>query len=190
MTGRTGVLQLTMGAEVACTDGNCGRLRLVVIDLDARTLTDLVVEPGHWRGGRLVPIELVDRVGDEIQLGCSRADFASLQQAEPVDDGVASQVPAGMHITVWEYPVGEREITMPGGDPVYATDGEIGRVRGFLVDAGTYEMTHVLLHEGHLWGQKEVSIPVGAIAALGGGIALKLTRAQVQGLPPDHAGPD
>ncbi len=62
-----------MGAKVTCTDGPCGYLRLVVVDLDARTLTNLVVEPRHWRGGRLVPVELVSRAGDELETAVDAA---------------------------------------------------------------------------------------------------------------------
>ena len=76
---------------------------------------------------------------------------------------------------------------MRGGDPVYATDGAIGRVRGLLVDAATHDVTHVLLDEGHLWGKKEVAIPMSAIPALGGGIGLLLTIDQVREQPPVDA---
>jgi hypothetical protein len=89
-----------------------------------------------------------------------------------------------MHITVWEYPVDVGEVRMRGGDPVYATDGEIGRVRGLLVGPAAYDITHVLLDEGHLWGTKEVAIPMSAITALGGGVGLLLTIDQVRELPP------
>jgi sporulation protein YlmC with PRC-barrel domain len=183
MASEAGALQFIFGAEVDCTDGHCGRIRLVVVDVVARAVTNVVVEPGHWRGGRLVPVELVDRAGTDVQLRCSRADFESLQGAAASDYGARSAVP-GMHLTVWEYPVDADEVRMRGGDPVYATDGEIGHVRGFLVDAGTYDISHVLLGEGHLSGKKEVAIPMSAITALGGGIELLLTIDEVRELPP------
>jgi hypothetical protein len=66
--GGLGALQLIMGAEVACTDGPCGHLRLVVVDLKARTVTHLAVGQGHWPSGRLVPIEVVDGTDNEIRL--------------------------------------------------------------------------------------------------------------------------
>jgi hypothetical protein len=182
MTGEASLLQFIFGAEVDCADGHCGRVRLVVVDVDAHAVTDLAVEPGHWRGGRLAPIELVDSAGSKVRLSCSRADFESLPPAEVTDFGEGSQTP-GMHITVWEYPVDAGELRMRGGDPVYATDGEIGRVRGFLVDHGTYAVTYVLLDEGHLLGKKEVAIPMSSVTALGGGIGLMLTVDQVRELP-------
>jgi hypothetical protein len=51
-------------------------------------------------------------------------------------------------------------------------------------------VTHVLLQEGHLWGRKEVAIPITAVTAVGvDGVQLSTTKQQVQDLPPvdiDH----
>ena len=50
-------------------------------------------------------------------------------------------------------------------------------------------MTHVLLQEGHLWGRKDVAIPIGAVASTSDGIQLTITKRQVEDLPPldiDH----
>jgi sporulation protein YlmC with PRC-barrel domain len=85
-------------------------------------------------------------------------------------------------------PVGEVE--MRRGDHVRATDGSIGRVQGLVVDPSDHHMTHVLLDEGHLWGKKEVAIPIGAIASVKDGVALNLTKDEVRDLPPvdlDHS---
>ena len=79
-------------------------------------------------------------------------------------------------------PLGEDQVRP--GDSVHAVDGEIGRVRGFLVDLGDGRVTHVLLQEGHLWGRKEVAIPVTAVTRVDIGIWLNLTKDQVGNLPP------
>jgi hypothetical protein len=50
-------------------------------------------------------------------------------------------------------------------------------------------VTHVLLQEGHLWGRKEVAIPIGAVTRVDDGIWLSITKQDVAGLPPvdiDH----
>ena len=50
-------------------------------------------------------------------------------------------------------------------------------------------MTHVLLEEGHLWGRKEVAIPIGSITRVGDIVRLTIDKQQVQDLPPadiDH----
>jgi sporulation protein YlmC with PRC-barrel domain len=75
--------QFTIGAEVSCTDGVCGEVSRVVVDPVARTVTHLVVEPGHRRGlGRLVPLGLTDAEPDEIRLDCTLAEFGQLDAAE------------------------------------------------------------------------------------------------------------
>ncbi len=67
---------------------------------------------------------------------------------------------------------------------VHAVDGEIGQLKGFAVDRAGHRVTHVLLREGHLWGGREVAIPVSAVASLDEGIRLNLTKKQVEDLPP------
>jgi sporulation protein YlmC with PRC-barrel domain len=79
-------------------------------------------------------------------------------------------------------PLGETEVERHEG--VHATDGEIGRVEGFVVDRANHQVTHILLQEGHLWGRKEVAIPVSAVDSVEEGIRLNLTKKQVEELPP------
>ena len=61
---------------------------------------------------------------------------------------------------------------------------DYARVQGFLVDPGDRRATHVLLREGHVWGRKEVAIPVSAVTGYDGGIRLNITKKQVAELPP------
>ena len=56
--------------------------------------------------------------------------------------------------------VPEGEVEVRRGEHVHATDGEIGRVHGFVIDPTDHQLTHVLLDEGHLWGKKTVAIPI------------------------------
>lgn len=73
----------TIGSEVVCTDGSVGELRRVVIDPVGRVLTHLVVEHKHRYGnGRLVPVDLVGSVSNEVHLTCSVADYEELEPAE------------------------------------------------------------------------------------------------------------
>ena len=90
-------------------------------------------------------------------------------------------------IIVDKIPLGE--VAVRRGDQVHATDGAIGRVQGLVVDPGDHHVTHVLLQEGHLWGRKEVAIPIRAVTGVDNGIRLSITKQEVQGLPPvdvDH----
>jgi hypothetical protein len=90
---------------------------------------------------------------------------------------------AGPHAVVSDrVPVGEVEVRR--GDRVHATDGLIGRVRGLAVDPSDHHVTHVLLDEGHLWGEKTVAIPIAAVKDVADGVRLDLTKDQVRDLPP------
>jgi hypothetical protein len=85
-------------------------------------------------------------------------------------------------VTSDRVPAGEVEVRR--GDHVHATDGPIGRVRGLVVDPSDHHVTHVLLDEGHLWGKKEVAIPIGAVTSAADGVRLSLTKDEVRDLPP------
>ena len=103
-----------------------------------------------------------------------------------VDLGVAGFSPT---ITYDRVPLGEVEVRR--GDPVEATDGRIGHIQGLVVDPGDHQVTHVLLQEGHLWGRKDVAIPIKAVSRVGDTIRLNISKHEVQDLPPvdfaDHA---
>ena len=84
-------------------------------------------------------------------------------------------------VTVDTLPVGE--VAVRRGEPVHATDGPIGHVQGLVIDAGSRQVTHVLLQEGHIWGRKEVAIPIAAVIDVEAGIELNLTKQEVEDLP-------
>ncbi|MEP7024909.1 MAG: hypothetical protein ABJB47_14150 [Actinomycetota bacterium] len=79
-------------------------------------------------------------------------------------------------------PLGKTEVGH--GERVHALDGEIGQVEGFIVSPSDHQVTHVLLQEGHLWGRKEVAIPISAVTGVDYGIRLNITKKQVAALPP------
>jgi sporulation protein YlmC with PRC-barrel domain len=84
-------------------------------------------------------------------------------------------------VTFDKVPMGEVEVRR--GDHVLATDGRIGRVQGLVVDPSDHHVTHVLLDEGHLWGQKQVAIPISAVTGLDDGVRLNLSKDKVRDLP-------
>ena len=192
-----------IGVEAVCTDGACGTVSRVVVDPVARAVTHLVVEP-HQRHipARLVPIGDVDAAGDEVRIRCSTAEFEALDPAEEQQfvQGSTSYAAYGPEQAIfWPYtakggtggrgefvasdavPLGEVEVRR--GDHVHASDGAIGRVEGLVIDPASHHVTHVLLQEGHLWGRKEVAIPISAVTGAIDGVQLSLTKQQVQDLP-------
>jgi sporulation protein YlmC with PRC-barrel domain len=207
----------TIGADASCTDGVCGEVSRVVVDPVARSLTHLVVEPKGRQGlGRLVPLDLVDATRGEIRLRCTLAEFENLDSAEETQfvpgtrgyaaygpeqvlswpysslgggAGVEGDMVTGFSETVTYDTVPAGEVTVRRGERVHATDGDIGQVEGLVIDPRNHHVTHVLLQEGHLWGRKEVAIPISAVTGIDDGIRLNITKHQVQDLPPvdiDH----
>jgi hypothetical protein len=217
-------------AEVRCADGDCGKLRTLVISR-GDAVTHLVVEPAHREGpSKIVPLGLVDAslvntggagtAKDEVRLRCTTAEFERLDSAEatyfPGDEDYENTVGSWEPDDLWPYyasasgmvpgapgtPGGLGKIPepvtvdavpdeLPGedevfrGDHVHATDGDIGHVLGFVVEAGSGRVTSVLLREGHLLGRRTVLIPRSAVAEVGAdGFRLNITREQVRHLPP------
>lgn len=205
--------QFTIGAGADCTDGSCGEVSRVVVDPIARTVTHLVIEPEHRHGlGRLVPLDLVSVVAGDIRLRCTLAEFNKLdlgkeKQFLPGAGGWGGYAPG--QVLAWPYynlgatrtsggsasqaatydavPLGE--VAVRRGEHVRATDGLIGRVQGLVIDPDRRQVTHVLLQEGHLWGRREVAIPISAVAEPNGGIWLRIAKQDVQDLPPVDVGP-
>jgi sporulation protein YlmC with PRC-barrel domain len=207
-------MSFTIGADANCTDGLAGTVKRVVVDPLARAVTHLVVEPRHRQGlGRLVPVELAETAGNGVTLRCTLAEFERLESAEETQfvpgtigyqdygpeqviswpyyglhggqaGGVAGADVPGVSQTVTYDTVPEGEVEVRRGEPVYATDGPIGHVHGLVIDAASRRVSHVLLAEGHLWGRKEVAIPIAAVADVRDGIKLQISKKEVADLPP------
>jgi hypothetical protein len=198
---------LEIGAKVLATDGECGELVRVVIDPGREAVTHLVVAPKHHGGlDRLVPVDLVAAADKhEIRLRCDAKHFADLDDAEDAQflPGNTDQFGYGQHGAMTPYVIAREpllgshhhgamytdrvprgEVEVSHGQPVHATDGWIGKVGGLVVDPADEHVTHVLLDEGHLWGHKQVAIPIGAAARVGEEVHVALTKQQVEDLPP------
>jgi hypothetical protein len=85
-------------------------------------------------------------------------------------------------VTSDNVPEGEGEVA--SHDHVHAADGLIGQLKGFIVDSGDHRVTHILLREGHLWGRRDIAIPVSAVTSADPVIRLNITKKQVEELPP------
>jgi len=115
--------------------------------------------------------------------------FYGLNRGTGAGDGMGLDSSAGRGrehamraVTYDSVPLGEVEVRHR--DCVHATDGEIGLVEGLVIDPRNHQVTHVLLQEGHLWGRKEVAIPIGAVTKFDIGIRLNISKQQVGALPP------
>jgi uncharacterized protein YrrD len=115
-----------------------------------------VREAAYLRLGEF-PVEDPDwEVGIEEMLAQPYYQGLDAVGAEPIayDDHV-----------MWQYdriPKGDVEIRR--ASPVTSADRHhLGHVDGFLVDSQDH-IGHLVLEHGHLWGKREVVIPIGAVA--------------------------
>jgi sporulation protein YlmC with PRC-barrel domain len=150
---------------------------------------------------RLVPMELVTESAPHlIQLRCTTKDLAGLDSFTETKF-IQSEDPYHIYdmeeCRQWPYVLPEDEMMpieyerVPHGElaihrgaHVRAKDGHVGRVDEFLVDPTNMHITHLVLREGHLWGQKDVTIPVSEIERLEEDtVYLKLNKHSVEELP-------
>lgn len=189
-----------IGTDASCTDGACGQVSRIILNPAAREVTHLAVDPRHRHGqARLVPVDLLDATAGQIRLRCTLAEFQALRPARETES-VPDLDPTGHHHSTTDrfrlpslLSEGPREVTVdsvPYGEvdirrelAVCATDGEVGRVQGLVVEPGGHGVTHVLLQRRHMWGRTEVAIPISAVTKFGTMlIHLSLDKHQVKDL--------
>jgi sporulation protein YlmC with PRC-barrel domain len=194
------MIDLPLNAEVHCSDGVAGRSTYVIGNPMVRQVTHLVVKsfrPPFLE--YLVPIILVDEnTPDRIKLKCTRSDLIRMEPFE-YETYIKTEVPG---VLLWPYDlpdpitfknevetykrvkrqkIPEGGIAVRRGARVKATDGYVGQVDELLVDSNTMQVTHLVLLEGHVFKQREITIPVSQIERVGKTtVYLKLDRQSIE----------
>lgn len=200
-------MDVPLNAKVRCTDGAGGKVTVIVVDPATQHVTHVVIENKGVEV--LAPIDVITASGpDHIQLSWSLAELA---QAAPFEQVVyvgdeASAEAAGLYAVPsiaipatldTEYmteaveisylnleQVPPNELAIHRGASVEARDGRVGQVDEFVIDADSGQITHVVLRQGHLWGKREVTVPLSAIASIHEDVVyLNLDKAAVERLP-------
>ncbi len=198
-------MEFTIGGPVACSDGEAGTLVALIANPVRTALAHIAVEPAHRPGqARLVPVGTVSAAdASGVTLGCTLEQFEALPAFRDVefiqyspefgDLGAALATPyyglppTDTPVFVDNVPSGEVEIRRH--EHVQASDGGVGRVEGLVVDAAG-AISHVLLQEGHLWGRREVAIPVSAVERIDQeGVHVRLSKDEIGALPEVGARP-
>lgn len=198
-------MDLPLGAEVISADGKkVGRCSQLIVNPVSKSVSHFVVDARIGKtDDRVVPLDVVaESTTEHIRL---RITEAELQEAEAfyatdyveVDETLPYEmhsVEGGMmlpyaHTESRRFPqdvprIPPGELAVRRGADVHATDGKVGEVNEFLVDQEDGHITHLILREGHLWGKKDVTIPVGEIDRIGGGaVYLKIDGETIAELP-------
>jgi uncharacterized membrane protein/sporulation protein YlmC with PRC-barrel domain len=196
------MIEVPLNAEVHCKDGVCGVSTYVVFNPAAQEITHFVVKESAGDGmHRLVPTDMITAINAErIELACTQE---ALSEIEPFIEKhyVRTDVPeyeaAGFYRFPYmirreetvlasrempRVPKGERSIHR--GATVVAKDGEVGQVDELIVDPQDMRITHLVLQEAHLFGDREVAIPMSAVEmAADDKVYLKLDKENVEALP-------
>lgn len=195
-------MDIPIKAEVWCADGRCGQTTSVVINPTTEEVTHVVVKSKAFpQQERMVPIHLVkETTSDTIRLQCSQAELAEMDEFIEheflrVEMPVTEYAPG--NYVLWPYtltkdeyvdvvhekvPTGERALHR--GAEVEAADGHVGQVDEFVIDPATGHITNLVLREGHLWGKKDVVIPVSEIEdIMEDTVYLKLNKKAIASMP-------
>ena len=206
-------MEIPLNVDVKCTDGVCGRSMFVLIDPIVDKITHLVVRMDlspHTE--YIVPVEVVSETTKEmIHLHCTKVELekmdpfiktAYVEEKVPekylsYDNGMYGMgtyfflpyvIPEmTMQVPVEQEQIPLGELAIRRGTRVEAKDGYIGRVDEFVINPENSHITHLVMREGHLWGRKEVTIPISAIEKIEDSIEdtvfLNIDKHQIEALP-------
>jgi sporulation protein YlmC with PRC-barrel domain len=199
--------EVPIDAKVRCTDGKCGRSTCVIVHPVKRMVTHFVVKYKKLPDNpdRLVPVAKIAEISEgSIRLNCTRADLAKMppfttkrfvrkEELDYKSAYLAGDSNALAHPMVafdtWidsvpEVHVPVDELAVFRGMQVKTSEGTVGQVDELVVDPESGEITHVLMRKGHLWGKKDVAIPVTAIDIVEAKeVYLNIDNAAVRALP-------
>ena len=193
-------MDISPNAKVICTDGPGGQSTRVILKPTTQAITHLVISNETFPETEyLVSIDqIAESTPEQIRLKCSRDELAKMpiyDQVQFVPSAVPGfaggpfmmwpfYIPAASYIKLENEHIPFDQLAIRRGASVEAADGHVGRVDEFLVDPENDQITHLVMREGHLWGQKDVTIPVKQIDHYQENtVYLKLNKEDIEKLP-------
>jgi hypothetical protein len=193
-------MDISTNAKVICSDGSCGQSMIVILKPTTQEITHLVVSDELFPETEyLVSIDhITESTPNQIRLNCSRTELSKMpifHKMEFLPSDLAGFT--GNPYMMWPYyapmtpffdqekeQIPANELAIRRGTGVEATDGHVGRVDEFLINPSNDLITHLVLREGHLWGKKDVTIPVNQIDHyIDNTVYLKLSKEDIEKLP-------
>ena len=200
-------MDIPLDVVVLCADGPGGRSSTIILNPISMEITHVVVKDKEEE--YLVPVGLItESTPTHIQLRCMVDELAVLERfvrmqflgSEEIDlEGDLRRIAAESDANYWPYnsledgyiemygqveQIPHHELAIHRGSHVEAANGPIGQVDEFIVDPTNNHITHLLLRRGHLWGKKDITIPVKEIDYIEqDNVHLKLNKDEVKALP-------
>ena len=194
---------IAINAKVECTDGPLGKTTNVIINPVTKKVTHIVVTDKGLpdNATRMVPFaKVAGATHAKVSLNCSKADVANMPpfiESRVIRESVSGQAYSSGEAFVSQYvynntaydvlpeehvPAGELSIC--SGMRVAASDGRVGKLDELVLDRESGDITHLLMRKGHLWGKKEVAVPVSTVDCVDADtVHLKVDKAAVEALP-------
>ena len=203
-------MEIPLQAQVECTDGVFGHSVFVLINPVLDKVTHLVVkEASSPNTEYIVPVESVSEIkAGTIRLRCSKEELEKMDpffKTTYVEEKAANwsfgyggerygigtfyylpyvDIDKVVRVPVETQQIPPGELAVRRGTRVKATDGYVGHVDEFVVNPENGHITHLVMREGHLWGQKDVIIPLAAMGdTREDTVFLKLDKHQIESLP-------
>ena len=194
---------IQLKAKVQCSDGPCGKSTNVIINPVTHQVTHVVVQDKKLPeyATRMVSIDKVaSATHNQITLSCTFDELARMDpfivkrfiqesgsgQAYGSGEAYTSQYVLNdtAYDSVQEEQIPQGELSVYSGMHVQASDGKVGKLDELVLDPKSGDITHLQMREGHLWGKKDVAIPVSAVDFVDEDtIYLKLDKKAVMALP-------
>jgi sporulation protein YlmC with PRC-barrel domain len=190
-------MDIAANTKVYCKDGFYGHVTYIILNPITNEITHLVVqEDVITYPERLVPIDLVvSSSPTQTVLRLSKSELRKLPNFTKTEF-LQSDLPSHMltsHL-MWPYIVSHAEmktvetrsippdeLAVHRGAMVEAVDGPVGHLDKFVVNQANGHVTDLVIREGHLWGQKEMTVPITEIDHIQEDtVYLKLSKSDVE----------
>jgi len=194
--------EIPIDVPVECSDGEVRESTSVIIHPTKLAVTHIVVVDTSFPPvERLVSVDqILDTTPYSIRLACTKHELANMERffekeyvkSEQKDSADMDMKPfvtpvESGYLRIDEHRLPPRELAVRRGIRVEATDGDIGVVIELVVDPDSGEITRLILLEGHVWGDTEISLPFSTIDHVSEeAVYLKLDKKAFHALPAIH----